>query len=193
MAEHFSIGFVVNSGPRKPVVSECATLRDREEVSAIMSEAVEVSPATLLDRSEVSAVWPREDGSYCVCKDNCNCGGCISPGSICGPRGDDVSVIFSVFDTDGDEFDLTGATEIVFLVADEQLGNIRFVKRLTEGDIQIGGTLYQFMVTITDDDTSSLVRVNNYYEVQVTTSSGLKKTVSAGVFKAPDTMIKDIP
>ncbi len=181
MAEHFSIGFVINDGPRKPVVSECATLRDREELDA-----------TLSDRVEISAVWPRMDGSYCMCVGKCSCQGCISPGSICGPRGDDVSVIFSVFDTDGDEFDLTGATEIVFLVADEHLGNIRFVKRLTEGDIQIGGTLYQFMVTITDEDTASLVRSSNYYEVQVTTSSELKKTVSAGVFKSPETMIKDI-
>lgn len=171
MPEHFSIGFVVNGGPNRPIVSECATLRDREDVTA---------------------VWPRMDGSYCMCKGRCHCQGCISPGAICGPKGDDVYVVFSVFDTDGDEFDLTGAEEIVFLVADSKMGVVRFIKKMSEGDVQIGGSLYQFMVTITDDDTASLVKVTNYYEVQVTTSTGLKKTVSAGVFKATDTMIKDV-
>lgn len=127
-----------------------------------------------------------------MCNGKGLCGACIRPGVICAPRGDDVFVIFSVYDTDDDEFDLTGATEIILLVADSKGGTVRFTKSLTGGEIQIGGTLYQFMVTITDDDTGSLVNTNNYYEVQVTTSAGLKKTVSAGLFKSDDTMIKDI-
>lgn len=164
---HFSIGFVAHAGPRRPVVSVCGRINDRWEVDAY---------------------WPRDDGM------NCDCGPmtCIKPGWICGPQGDDVLVIFSVFDTDDDEFDITGATEIVFAVSDYKGGAIRIIKRLTDGDIQISTNGYQFAVTITDDDTLATVRRKNYYEVQVTTSTGLKKTISAGTFTATRTIIKDI-
>lgn len=123
---------------------------------------------------------------------NCNDYGCIASDAICAPRGDDVRVIVSVFDTDGDEFDIVGATEIVFAVADVKGGAVRIAKRLTLGDISISTNGFQFIVTITDADTESLVRVKNYYEAQVTTSSGLKKTVSAGLFRSDDTIIKDL-
>lgn len=123
---------------------------------------------------------------------SCGCGGCIRRGNICAPKGDDALIVFSIYDTDGDEFDLTGAAEIVFMVADEYDGEVRFVKRLTDAQIQISTNGYQFAVTVTDEDTADLIRVNNYYEVQVTTSAGLKKTVSAGNFEATNTMIRGL-
>ncbi len=174
MASHFSIGFVIESSPKRPIVSVCARATDRVEVDA---------------------TWPRYSGDYCMCGSKfCRCADdCIKPGVICGPKGDDVYVIFSVYDTDCDEFDVYGASEIVFAVADRKGGTVRFVKRLTEGDIQISTNRYQFMVTITDEDTAALVNQSNYYEVQITTSDGLKKTVSSGIFRATDTIIKDIP
>lgn len=162
---HFSIGFVVEASPRKPVISECAVFQDRYEIMTI---------------------WPRENGHYCVDS------GCVEPGALCVPRGDDAYIIFSVYDTDGDEFDISGATEIIFAVADFHGGEVRFVKRLTDGDIQISTNMYQFMVTVTGSDTASLVRAHNYYEARITTSAGLRKTVSAGLFMSTDTIIKDI-
>lgn len=163
---HFSIGFVTYGRPKKPIVSICGGV---------------------LDVWNVDALWPRDDGMFCRDEH-----GCVQPGSICAPRGDDVLLIVSVYDTDGDQFDISGATEIVFAVADELGGEVRFVKRLTLGQIAISTNLYQFSVTITDSDTSALVKQHNYYEARIETSDGLKKTVSAGLFFSQETMIKDI-
>ncbi len=123
---------------------------------------------------------------------NCHDDICIKLGSLCVPRGDDALVVFSIYDTDGDEFDLTGASEIVFAVSDDKQGQVRIVKRLTEGDIQISTNGYQLSFTLTDEDSVLPVNRTNYYEVQVTTSGGLKRTVSAGVYRAEKTIIKDI-
>lgn len=136
---------------------------------------------------------------------SCECGvwncGCIERGYICVPRGDDSRIIFSVRDTDGDEFDVAGADEIVFIVADGEIiggntypgGTVLIEKRLSDGEILIAGTGWQYVVDLSDTETAALPRTNLYYETQVTNSAGLKKTVSAGIFKAENTMIKDIP
>lgn len=163
---HFSIGFVAHGSPRRPVISLCGRYTDRWEVDGF---------------------WPRDDGMICNSGDQC-----IKPGFICAPQGDDVLVVFSIYDTDGDEFDLTGASEIVFAVSDYRRGTVRIVKRLSDGEVQISTNGYQFAVTLTDDDTIAPVHVKNYYEVQVTNSAGLKRTVSAGRYSADHTMIKDI-
>ena len=131
---------------------------------------------------------------------SCNCGGCVSRGDICVPRGDDTTVIFRVYDSNGDEFDISGATEIVFIVAEGAViggnigpgGSVLIEKRLTLTDITIAGTLFQFTVKIDAADTADFVMTRNYYEAQVTTSSGLKKTVASGIFTSENTMIKDI-
>lgn len=135
---------------------------------------------------------------------SCECGvwncGCIERGYICAPRGDDSTVIVSVRDSDGDEFDIVGATEIVFIVADGEIiggntypgGTVLIEKRLSNSEIVIAGTGWQYLVELSAAETADLPRTNLYYETQVTTSAGLKKTVGAGIFKAENTMIKDI-
>ena len=123
----------------------------------------------------------------------CDCQGCISKGTICAPKGDDTRVLFSVFDDDGDEYDISGATEIVFIVADSPNGEIRIVKRLTPGGVVISTNGYQFHLMITASQSASLPKGKRYYEAQITTSTGLKKTVSQGVFRATETRIKDLP
>lgn len=176
MPIHFSIGFVVTGFPLRPYVCECTRLNTEVRVSSL---------------------WPYGCNPGCGCE---KCA-CIRRGSICAPRGDDTRILFSVYDTDGDEFDISGADEIVFIVAEGSwiAGNIYpgnpvyIEKRLTDGEILIAGTDYQFIVDVTAADTADLPRTNLYYEVQVTTSAGLKKTVSAGIFKAENTMIKDLP
>ena len=131
---------------------------------------------------------------------SCGCGGCITRGGICVPRGDDTTVIFSVYDSDDSQYDISGATEIVFIVAEGVVvggnigpgGAVLIEKRLSLDEIVIAGTLFQFTVAIDAADTTGFAISRNYYEVQVTTSSGLKKTVANGVFTSQNTMIKDI-
>lgn len=144
----------------------------------------------------MAGYWPT--GYSCECGVwNCSC---IYRGFICAPRGDDSRIIVSVYDTDGDEFDIIGSSEIVFIVADGEFvggntypgGTVLIEKRLSDSDIIIAGTGWQYVVDLTADETAALPRTNLYYETQVTTSAGLKKTVSAGIFKAENTMIKDI-
>ena len=131
---------------------------------------------------------------------SCGCGGCVTGGGICVPRGDDTTVIFYVYDSDDSQYDISGATEIVFIVAEGVVvggnigpgGAVLIEKRLSLGEIVIAGTLFQFTVAIDAADTTGFAISRNYYEVQVTTSSGLKKTVANGVFTSQNTMIKDI-
>lgn len=142
------------------------------------------------------ALWPRAWSCDCRYRGV----SCIHRGAICAPRGDDTRIVFSVFDEDSDEFDVTGASEIVFIVADGSVvggnvypgGSVLIEKRLTTGGVIISGTGYQFIVDVTNSETAPLPKTKLYYEVQITTSAGLKKTVSAGIFRADDTMIKDI-
>lgn len=123
-----------------------------------------------------------------------NCDNCPTTGTICVPRGDSRLIVFTVRENDcqGDFFDISAATEIVFIVADEYGGTVRITKRLSNGGIQISTNDYQFSLTVTSADTGALVRASNYYEARVTTSGGNNVTVSAGVFKSPNTMIRSI-
>ena len=161
----FSIGFV--SGGRAAYVSECARM-------------VEEWP--------IDAVWDRSRYMNCGCDESA----CIKLGYICAPQGDDLRVLVSVYDLDGDEYDLTGAQEIVFAVADDRLGTVRLVKTLSEDDIAISTNGYQFVVYLTEDDTILPVKRVNYYEVRVTNAEGDHKTVAAGNYTATRTIIKDI-
>ena len=128
---------------------------------------------------------------------SCDCG---TAGSICIPRGDDMSILFSVYDNDGAEFDISGAIEIIFIVATGVViggnigpgGTVLITKKLSLGDITIAGTLYQFVVDIVSADTDGFTQTNNYYEANIETSGGVNKTVSCGLFKSQNTMIKDL-
>lgn len=163
----FSIGFVVYGRPRRAVVSECAR--------------------AFVDWP-VTATWARSDGMTCGCGPD----DCVARGYICAPQGDDVSVLFSVLDQDGDEFDISGAAEIVFAVADERGGTVRFVKTMTDGDVVLSTNGYQFRIYLTNEDTIVPVKKVNYYEVRITNDEGEHKTVSAGAYIATRTIIKDI-
>lgn len=131
---------------------------------------------------------------------SCQCGSCISRGTICVPRGNSTVIIFSVRDSDGDLFDISGASEIVFTVSDGEWisgsigpgGTPRITKRLTDGQIIISTNLYQFRVVINNADTIPLIAEHNYYEAEVTAANGRKYTVSNGLFKSPNTQIRGI-
>lgn len=177
MPIHLSIGFTLDDSPRKAYVAECGIAN------------VE---------SHVSGIWSREKG--CGMGVNCSCGGCISRGAICVPRGDDRRVIFSVKDSDGDEYDISGASEIVFIIAEglNMSGNVYpggsviVEKRLTTGGIVLAGTGYQFVVLLDTVDTADLPAMRMYYEARITSAGGEQYTISNGLFLSQDTMIKDI-
>lgn len=125
---------------------------------------------------------------------NCGCG-CVYRANLCIGLNNDKRFIFSMYDQDGDEFDVSAATEIVFSVSDgiEVGGNVlaggvvRFEKRLTTSGVSITGTGYQVVVDVTPADTATLVHNRNYYDLTVTTSSGMNYTVVAGVFELVNT------
>lgn len=128
--------------------------------------------------------------------------GCVPRGFICAPRGDDAKIVFDVYDEDGDEYDLTGATQIAFVVAaGRDFGGyvmhsgfpVHIVKRLTTGGVTILPSLYQFEVNLSSAETGALPVAHLYYEARVTNSSGKSRTVSLGNFHSTPTMIKDIP
>jgi hypothetical protein len=117
---------------------------------------------------------------------------CPPTAELCMPNGDGGMFLFVVRDQDGDFFDLTGAAEITFLVADTLGGTVRILKTLSDGDIEISGTGRDFHLTLTRDDTTDLVRIKNYFEATVLTTGGIHHTVVSGIFRAPETMNKDL-
>jgi len=125
---------------------------------------------------------------------SCECGSCVPSQTICVPKGDDQTIVFTVREDscEGDLFDISGATEIVFIVADVLGGTVQITKKLSDDDIEISTNDHQFYLTVTSAETAALTRTNSYFEVRITTSEGYNKTVVTGVFKAQDTMIKDI-
>lgn len=124
---------------------------------------------------------------------NCGCGGCISRNPLCIGMGNNKRFVFEVKDSDGGYFSVAGATSIVFSVSDGVSvgGNIiaggveRF--RLTIGSgVTLAGTGSHIIVDVTPSNLDFLVKLDNYYDLTVTTSGGTY-TVSAGLFRVTAT------
>lgn len=126
---------------------------------------------------------------------SCECGSCVSRETLCIGGHNSKDFLFSVLDVDGDEFDISGASEIEFVVSDGVWisGNVsaggvrRIVKKLSDGGVVIAGTGYQFIVEVNPADVDLLEYENNYWDVTVTTSSGKVYTVKAGLFRVTQT------
>lgn len=126
---------------------------------------------------------------------SCNCEGCISRATLCIGGDNDKRFLFSVYDENGDEVDISDAQEILFTVSDGVIvggnltagGTVRIEKRLSDSEIVIAGTGYQFIVDIEPADTDDLVQNNNYWDASVTISSGEVYTVKAGIFRVTQT------
>lgn len=127
-----------------------------------------------------------------MCIEGCNC---PAIGTICIPRGDAVRVVVDVRENacDGDLFDVSDVSDVVFAVADEVGGVVRIVKRMSTGGIALSTNDYQLYFTVTSAESNSVVRNTNYFEIRAFTAAGLPKTILTGVFKSPETIIKDIP
>lgn len=61
MPIHFSIGFVVESRPRRQFETVCATAYIEEEISAVLVSSEGVSSSMCMQQ-EVTACWIREYG-----------------------------------------------------------------------------------------------------------------------------------
>lgn len=125
----------------------------------------------------------------------CNCGGCIDRQLLCIGKGNSKTFVFSVLDQDGDEVDISSDSEIVFLVSEGVSvagnilpgGSVLIEKRLSDGDVLIAGTGYQFVVNLSPSDTADIMKVDNYYDATLHTSSGDVYTVKAGKFRVTPT------
>ncbi len=126
-----------------------------------------------------------------MCVGECSC---PTSGAICIPRGDAQLVVVDVREgrCDGDLFDISGVSEITFAVSDTVGGVVRIVKRLSTGGISVSTNGYQFYFTITSEDSDSIVMNSNYFEIRAVTASGSPKTIISGLFKSPQTNIKDL-
>lgn len=114
---------------------------------------------------------------------------------VCVPRADDVTIVFDVYDKDGDEFDTAAISLASFVVQEGQViggnmvagGDIYFIKNIGDGVSKLPSG-YQLAVTINASDTVDLFRQNMYYELSATVS-GKHKTIGAGLFRMPDTIV----
>lgn len=113
--------------------------------------------------------------------------------TIAVPQDNDATLEFTYQDQDGNLLDLTGVSEIDFVVFTDIDGTAEIEKSWTGGDITIYGNDYQFSVPITDTDTQGLTNRLSYHECRVTNSDGEKRTVSAGIFRCEKTYIWSIP
>lgn len=109
--------------------------------------------------------------------------------TISVPQDNDARLIFDYQDQDGTLLDLTGVSEIEFVIFNDRDGVSEVSKTLTGGDITIFGNMYQFSVPISATDTQGLTNRLSYHECQVVNSDGDKRTVSAGIFRCEKTYI----
>lgn len=191
MPIHFSIGFVIENRPRTPVEGVCGKAYTEAYVDGIASVQRELSAIASVV-SEIICQW---DIDMACDKDSGCCGECIDRELLCIGSGNDKTFLFSVFDQDGDEFDISAASEIVFSVSDGVIvggnitagGTVRFTKKMSLSEITIAGTGYQFLLDISPSDTDPLVNRDYYWDATVTTSAGKSYTVKSGVFRITKT------
>lgn len=112
--------------------------------------------------------------------------------SINVPKNNDAYLTFTTYDLDGDLVDISGASEISFAVWGDAGGTLIFQKLLSGGDIVIHGDNNRFSVWIDAADSASITGRIVYHECEMTNSSGRKRTVSAGQFRAENTYTGDI-
>lgn len=171
MPIHLSIGFVTEQTPRRQFENICSNAHIEQSIKAtwIMSTR---------------------------CCDNIGCcGECIGRELICIGRNNNKRFFFSVYDQDGNEVDLSGASEIVFSVSEGTRiggnlysgGTVYFEKKLSDGDVVIAGTGYQFLVDVDPADTLIPANRDSYWDATITNSGGSVYTVKAGIFRITGT------
>lgn len=119
-----------------------------------------------------------------------NCQAYIKRVDLVCPQHNDRTFLVTIRDQDGDLLDVSGATEITFIVS----RNVRSAPIITK--TRTGGTVglttnSQLQIDISDVESGGLQPGNNYYEIEVINSAGSKYTALAGKFVVEDTRISD--
>lgn len=94
---------------------------------------------------------------------------------------------FSVYDEDGNPFDVSTALEIEFIVAADTSSPVIYTRKLSSGTIGVSGN------TLTVFISSALSKLpmnnKNYFELAVQLTDTQRRTVASGVYRAPDTVL----
>lgn len=108
-------------------------------------------------------------------------------GLIIVPRGDSARVKFSVYDEDGNPFDVSTALEIEFIVAADTTSPVIYTRKLSGGAITASGNT----LTVLISSALSKLPMNNknYFELAVQLTDTQRRTVASGVYRAPDTVL----
>lgn len=108
-------------------------------------------------------------------------------GTIIVPKGDTARLRFDVYDQDGNPFDVSTAIEIQFVVAIDQYSPPIISRSLTTSGIEVDGN--EITVTLFSSQSRVPTFVSNYYELAVQISTTRRRTVAAGVYRAPPTIL----
>lgn len=108
-------------------------------------------------------------------------------GLIIVPRGDSAMVRFSVYDEDGNPFDVSAALEIEFIVAADISSPVIYTRNLSGGAITASGNT--LTVFISSALSKLPINTKNYFELAVQLTDTQRRTVASGVYRAPDTVM----
>lgn len=122
----------------------------------------------------------------------------IKRSAIGVPKGDGRKIVATARDCDGDEVDISSATEIALIVSTGQKessnmvsgGTILITKKLGSG-ITRAGNPYQFIITFNPSDTADLIYSEYYWEACVVMGD-MPVTVGCGSFFTQNTQVRDI-
>lgn len=112
---------------------------------------------------------------------------CIANKVFCVPRGDYRRIIVNVTDANGDAIDISGFTNVEYVIAADVNSSPVISKSLGSG-IVIGGDNASFVITLTESDTRLVPQDYSYQECRLTNGSE-GQTIFAGFFRSPDTIL----
>lgn len=128
---------------------------------------------------EINITWK----GGCVAIENA----CISNKVFCVPRGDYRRIIVNVIDANGSAVDISGFSEIEYVIAND-VNSAPIVSKTLGAGIVIGGDNASFVVTLSEADTALLTQEYSYQECRLT--NGVEgQTIFAGFFRSPDTIL----
>lgn len=100
--------------------------------------------------------------------------------------GDDKSFLFTAYDEDGELLDISGASQITFIIA-RRSGAVLLEKVIGAGVLINNAN--QFTVEITDFDSADLPVGVLYCEAHLVNATGKKYTIGAGPFTVARSII----
>ena len=133
-------------------------------------------------------VYSVEYNMTAVWKDGCMTDDSIIANNVIGiPRGDYIRVVVGVVDSNGSAVDISGFTNIEYVIAESIKGFPVIYKTLGDG-IAIGGDNASFVITLSETDTAGIPRDYSYHECRLT--NGVEgRTLFAGPLRSPETIL----